>query len=451
MSVIAALQGAENLTVDPGQTATCQLSLSNTGTIVEQFAIMILGDGAEWVRSEPPVVSMFPGAQQTVTLRFTPPREHTTPTGPIPFAVKVIPSNEPDSSVTEEGVITVGSFNDVGAELLPRVVSGRIGGRQRLAVDSRGNLPLPVEITARDPAEAIRFRVRPASLTTVPGSAHFVRIRIKPRKRFWKGPAQLKQYQIQVDAADEKPLVLDGQFKQSAVLPKWFFALIALLIALALLWYLILRPAIRDTAVNANKSALAAQAAQTKQLQTQVSAAQKQASSASQTANAALAGSKQTTTTSTTLKKLVSAAPTTSTTATTVVASTAPPVTSPTDGNLQVVAAPGSTATDATQSVASGTYLELSDLVIQNVSGSSGVARIERVVPGQPVQDLLIENLSELTDQEYTFSTPIVFTHDQQLQLRVDCSGDQTACDVGIYYTGPETQPASATTTTIPG
>lgn len=447
MTVIAVLQEADNLTVDPGQKISCQLSLSNTGTIVEQFAIMILGEAADWIKAEPPVVSMFPGAQQTVALQFNPPRAHTTPAGPVPFAVKVIPSTEPESSVTEEGIVSVGAFNDVGAELLPRQVHGRVAGRQRLAVDSRGNVPVPVQVTARDPAEAIRFRIRPKDLTTVPGSAHFVRIRIKPRKRFWRGTPQLKQYQVQVDAANEKPLVLDGQFKQSAVVPKWVFALGALLLTALLLWYFILRPVIRDTAVSANKSALAAQAAQTKQLQSQVSQAQKQASTANQAASAALAKTGATTTTSTTsttLKK-VSSASSSATTATTA----APPVTSPNDGNLQVVAGPGSTDTSATSPVASGTYLEITDLIIQNISGSAGVARIERVIPGQPVQDLLIENLADLNDQEYTFSTPIVFTHDEQLELRVDCSGDQGACDVGIYFTGPVTQPASATTTTI--
>jgi hypothetical protein len=467
MTVIAVLRGADNLTVEPGQSASCELSLSNTGSIVEQFAVMVLGDGAEWITAEPPVVSMFPGAQQTLTLRFRPPRAHTTPAGPVPFAVKVIPSNEPDSSITEEGIVTVGTFNDVGAELLPRVVSGRVTGRQRLAVDSRGNLPLPVEVTARDSADAVKFRIRPAALTTVPGNAHFVRIHIKPRKRFFKGPAQLRQYQVQVDAAGEKPLVLEGQFKQSALIPKWVFALAGLLVTAALLWYFVLRPAIRDEAQNANKQALAAQAAQTQALQGQVKAAQQQASSASAAAAAASAaagksgGATTTTssTTSTTVKKSVvpTASSTTTTTTTTAAPPSNPPVTGPADNTLQVITAPGSTGTAPSAAVGSGTYMNVTDLVITNVSGSSGIARIERVVPSSSpggtatTQDLLIENLADLTSQEYTFSTPIVFTHGQQIQLRVDCSGDQTACDVAVYYNGPETQPSSATTTTLPG
>jgi hypothetical protein len=70
---------------------------------------------------------------------------------------------------------------------------------------------------------------------------------------------------------------------------------------------------------------------------------------------------------------------------------------------------------------------------------------------GQPAQNLLVENLGNLTDQEYTFTTPIVFTSAQRLVLSVTCQGEQTTCDVGMYYTGPLTQPVADTTTTFPG
>jgi hypothetical protein len=451
MGVIAALQGADNLTVEPGRETTCQLSLSNTGSIVEQFSIMVLGDAVGWIKAEPPVVSMFPGAQQTVTLHFAPPRDHTTLAGELPFAIKVIPSNEPEESVTEEGVVTVGSFNDVGAELLPRNPTGRVAGRQRLAVDSRGNTPLPVTVSALDASDALRFRFRPALLTAAPGAAHFVRIRIRPRKRFWKGAQQLKPYKVTVSAEGERPLVLDGQFTQRAVLPKWVYALAALIVLAVLVWFFILKPAVHDTAVNANKAALASAQSAAANAQKQANSASNQASSANSKANQAIAASKgkpvPTTTTSTTSTTIAKSKPVTvAATPTTI----PPPVTSPTDGRLEAVAAPGSTALTQTVPLPSGTTLTINDLIIQNISGSAGTARIERLIPGQPAQDLLIENLANLKDQEYTFTTPIVFTHDQQMQLRVDCAGNQTACDVGTYYTGPVTQPQSATTTTIP-
>ncbi|HMC39728.1 MAG TPA: hypothetical protein VKI19_08710 [Acidimicrobiales bacterium] len=444
MGVIASLQGADALSADPGRETTCQLSLSNTGTIVEQFAIMLLGDGAGWIRAEPPVVSMFPGAQQTVTLHFAPPRDSTTLAGELPFAVKVIPSNEPDESVTEEGVISVGSFNDVGAELLPRHPAGRIRGRQRLAVDSRGNIPLPVTMSAVDASAALRFKFRPERLMAAPGGAHFVRIRIHPRHRFFRGPKQIKPYQVTVNAEGERPIVLDGQYHQQAVIPKWMFVALAILVAAVLVWFFILKPAVHDTAVNANKAALASAQNAATNAQKQASSASNQASSAQSQANKALAAATgkpvPTTTTSTTVK-----AKTVSSTST-----TAPPVTSATDGRLEAVAAPGATSLAQSPVVATGTTMTITDLVIQNIAGTAGTARIERLTPGQPIQDLLVENLATLTDKQYMFNTPITLSHLQQLQLRVDCAGAQTACDVSVYYTGPITQPSADTTTTIP-
>jgi hypothetical protein len=456
MTVVASLKGAEDLSVEPGRETTCELTLSNTGTIVEQFTIMVLGDGAAWIRPDPPVVSMFPGAQQTVKLHFSPPRDHSTLAGQMPFAVKVIPSNEPEESVTEEGVISVGSFNDVGAELLPRRPVGRIYGRQKLAVDSRGNLPLAVAVSALDASDALRFRFRPEKLTAAPGAAHFTRIRIKPRKRFFRGHPQIKPYQVTVGAEGERPLVLDGQFEQRAVLPKWLLALLAILAAALLIWFFLLRPYVHDTAVNANKTALAA----AQKAQQQANAAQQGANAAGSTANQALAkanGKPAPTTTTTTVKSTTTTTKPKTTTTTTVQSvavavvptTTAAPVTSPTDGNLETIAPPGSTAFGKTQPVADGTTITITNLVIQNISGSAGTARIQRV-DGKTTQDLLVENLSTLTDQEYTFNTPIYFTHGEVLQLRVDCAGNQTACEVGVYYTGPITQPVQDTTTTLP-
>jgi hypothetical protein len=143
--------------------------------------------------------------------------------------------------------------------------------------------------------------------------------------------------------------------------------------------------------------------------------------------------------------------PTTSPPATTTTSTVAPPVTGPNDGSLEVIAAPGSTSIGTTPPVGAGSTLTITDIVIQNISGATGTARISRTTPNADPNLLLVENLANMTtDQEFSFNTPIVLTHEQQLQLRVDCAGEGAGCDVAIYFTGPLTQPQSATTTTIP-
>jgi hypothetical protein len=465
MTVLVNLQAGE-LHVEPGRAVSCPLDVTNTGTIVEQFTIMMLGDVAPWTEAAPPVVSLFPGGHQTVTLTFAPPRAYTTPSGVVPFAVKVIPSTEPEDSVTEEADIIVGSFTDVGAELVPRVATGRISGHQKLAVDSRGNVPLPVEVNAVDAADALKFQFRPAKLTTAPGEARFVRVRVKPRQRFWKGPPQHKPYKVQVAPADEQPLVLEGSLTQKSILPKWFLPFVGIAGALLLLWFLYLKPKIHNDAVNANKAALAVQAAQTKALANQVAAASQSANQANATAAAAaaLAAHKpvttttSTTTTTTTLPKpvvkvpVVITTPSTSTTTTTVKRGTPPPVPGPNDNFLQVFVAPGASGSTSSTPMPPHTTLVITDIIIQNISGAGGLARIQRVpaAAGQPTT-LLEVNLAPITtDQDIQFNTPIRFTPGQSVVLAVDCQAAQGACAVGMTYSGILTVPFASTTTTVP-
>ena len=468
MAAVVALK-VDNLAVEPGQTATGELSLANTGTIVEQFTILVLGDAAEWTQVEPPVVSLFPQGQQTVTLRFSPPRVHTTPNGYVEFAVKVIPSNEPEESVVEEGAINVGTFNDVGAELVPRVTTGRFSGRQRLAVDSRGNVPVPVTVTAIDAAEALKFRIRPSMMTTAPGEARFAKLSVKPRQRFWRGRPQQKPYKVQVAAGDEKPVVLDGGLTQKAVLPKWLLPLLGILALLLLLWFLVLRPIVKSTAVTASAAQLAAQAAQTRSLAGQLAATKSQV--------AALSGAKPGTppTTAAPGAPSTTAAGTTvagsSTTAKAAAGSTttkpgtsvapAPPggptsFTGPNDGRLDATGGPNNVPSPpgptSTRVISAGNVLNVTDVVFetekggapQNVDGTPPQATLQRLVPGQPPQTLLNESLSAppYSSQEFRFTSPMQFGSLQTMFLTVSC-GSQPSCQVGVYYTGPLTTPAA--------
>jgi hypothetical protein len=317
-----------------------------------------------------------------------------------------------------------------------------------------------------DAAEALKFKINPQRVMTAPGEARFVRVHIRPRQRFWRGPPQQKPYKVTVTPEDQKPVVLDGALSQKAVLPKWVYIAAGIAAGLLLLWFLVLRPIVHNDAVNANKAALASQQAATQSLakqlaktQTSVAAnsaavAQNQAQVArNQAAVKALATHKpvatttSTSTTSTTVAKVKVAAAPSTTTATT----QPPPVTGPSDGQIEVIAAPGTIATKS-MTVPSHSTIEITNLVIQNVAGGAGQAAVERQLPGpnQSAQVLLAEDMATLNDQEYTFNTPIVFTSQQQIILSVDCGGGQTACDVAIFFTGPQTVPSASTTTTFP-
>ena len=97
--------------VDPGSEVRCPLVLRNNGTVVDQFTFEVLGAPAAWATVEPPSVSLFPGAEQTVEICFRPPRATRRRGRPDAVRVKVTPRERPTDTVVEEGTITVGALH----------------------------------------------------------------------------------------------------------------------------------------------------------------------------------------------------------------------------------------------------------------------------------------------------------------------------------------------------
>src|ERR1051326_349505 len=88
------------VSVDPGRDAAVRVRVLNTGAIVDRFELEVLGDAAAWATVDPPFVSLFPGKDETATIRFRPPRMATVPAGTMPFGVRVT-SQEDRTSVVD--------------------------------------------------------------------------------------------------------------------------------------------------------------------------------------------------------------------------------------------------------------------------------------------------------------------------------------------------------------
>ena len=73
--------------VEPGQEAAVDVRVRNTGTVVDEFTLEVLGDSAGWATVEPSVVSLFPGAEGTARIVFRPPRQSSTPAGSVPYGL----------------------------------------------------------------------------------------------------------------------------------------------------------------------------------------------------------------------------------------------------------------------------------------------------------------------------------------------------------------------------
>lgn len=400
----------------PGAVATCAVTVKNTGTVVDQFTIDILGDPAAWTAAEPATLSLFPGAEETTTVFFRPPRDAGTPTGELPFGVRARSREDPAGSAVEEGVLVVGAYQDTFAELVPRTSRGSRGATHELAVDNRGNSRLNATVTAGDQDQLLGFDVEPPGLVVDPGSAGFAKIRVKPRKRFWRGQPKTRAFKVAVQGEGGPPILLDGSLLQEALLPRWLIpallAALGVLVALIVVWLMFLQPAIKSAATQA------LEAAGITPLPTQVGGgpATPKPGTPTPVVTGPPATPGPTPPPGETPTPMPTPAPPTP---------TPPPVAQgvPADGRL---AKDGSNPTSATFSAP----FYLTDLVFANPSGRAGTLQLRR--DSFVLITLRLENFRDL---DFHYVTPIVVQAGQTLGFVATCA-PVTPCDPSVYFSG---------------
>src|SRR5256712_11067471 len=153
------------VTVTPGGEALSEVRVRNSGTVVDQSPIEVLGDASAWAIVEPAVAPLFPGAEAVARIKSKPPKSSSVLARAIPFAVRVKSREDARASLVEEGVVEVGPFNDTSAELIPRTARGSSRARAQLALDNRGNVRVTARLTAADPDRKLNFTITPPAIT----------------------------------------------------------------------------------------------------------------------------------------------------------------------------------------------------------------------------------------------------------------------------------------------
>lgn len=253
---IAAMSPAA-LPVEPGGEAAYELTVRNTGTVVDAFTVQPLGEAAAWTVVEPAELPLFPGAEGTVLLRFRPPRRADVPAGQVPWAVRISSREVPGATWVEEGLLDVAPFAEVSAELAPSTTSarGRGRGKSQLAIDNRGNTRTEVRLFGGDNDGNVSVEVFPRSLIIEPGTAKIAKVKVRAKKGFWRGAPKSHPYRVVVDNGMGEPKQLPATLVQDTVIPAWLIKLLLVLLALALilgtLWATVFKTTLEDFAKQA--------------------------------------------------------------------------------------------------------------------------------------------------------------------------------------------------------
>ena len=417
MGATASLEPAA-LAVDPGGQTSCDVKVRNSGAIVDQYTFEVLGPVASWATVDPPALSLFPGAEGTVRLNFSPPRSATSYAGTAPFAVRVVSQEDPEGSVVEEGTLEIGRFDELFAELTPRTSKARRNGKHQVAYDNRGNAPVNTSLVAVDPNDQLTFAIAPTVLVAQPGTANFAKPIARPKKSFWWGPDKTHSFRVEARPEVGEPVTADGTMLQQAIIPKWLPMVIGALAVIALLWFFFLRPQIESTAETAAEEKVE------KAVEEPLEEAQEDIAALEEAGGggAEEPGEEE----------------------------TAPPEDEPTEGeggqggedgagggglDIDIGRSfDGRLEADGTTSftVPDDQRLSITDLVLANPEGDSGTMTLLR-----DEDRLLVFRLDNFRDLDYHFIAPLVFTGGESFVMDVNCQNrGPRDCTPSLYFVG---------------
>jgi hypothetical protein len=407
--------------VRPGGEAEAELSVRNTGGVVDRFSVEILGAAAAWAECDPPTLSLFPGQAETVRVRFRLPAGTSTPPGPLPFGVRIVAAEDAAHPTVEEGALDIAPVPVLSADISPRTgrARGRRAGRYQLAVDNRGNAAAVVDLAGWDTQDLVDVTVTPPSVEVAAGGAAFVTVRARARNRVWRGANVLHRFSVGVRPAGdpqspdvpEAPQPLEASLLQEPAIPGWVpkVAMLAVLavIAAAVLWFAVLKPVVRDAATSATNAALLANG---------ITPAPSGPSVSGGGGSKSGSGSGP------------SPSPSSS------------PVTIPTTPAAPSSSAPPPPVAFATELLSNQLLtagakqtFTVTDLVLQNPNGDTGALTITRAG-----KTLITTRLENYRDYDLHFVTPITVSPGQSLGIDVTCTkaGQGTSCSPAVLVSG---------------
>ena len=246
---------ASDLEVQPGDTETLSLTVSNLGNHTETFTLVPSGLVAGWIRLSPPVITLFGGSQQVVIVTLRPPLLASTPAGPAPLTVRIIPQNEPEEVTLAETTVIIGAFHDRRVQVLQPVLRGRRRATFDFLIENHGNAQASCRLHLIDTTLRLDGYFDPPATGIEPGAKSLVRLRLKSIHRQWRSHSRTLPFSIEADQQGFPTAVAEATFLQVPLLPenldRKLLGAAAAVVALLFTWYALVKPAVEDTARNA--------------------------------------------------------------------------------------------------------------------------------------------------------------------------------------------------------
>jgi eukaryotic-like serine/threonine-protein kinase len=217
--VVGASVTPQQLSVEPGGSATASIALLNQSPNVDQFLLSITGIPDTWVASMPPAVDLLPGEQKEVVLTLLIPRAPGSRAGRHPLILRITSQRDTSQIVEVKPTLTISAYSQLKVELQPeRLRTGQTG---RLLIDNQGNASETVFVELKDREKALNFDLAQKQLSVPEGKALATEYTARLRKPYWLGAEKTYPITAQVKTSQGEPRSFPAEIVSRAILPVW--------------------------------------------------------------------------------------------------------------------------------------------------------------------------------------------------------------------------------------
>src|SRR5205085_1307232 len=105
--------------VAPGGSLRVHLTITNTSSVVDRFAIAVSGVPADWYTLDQSTISLFPGASEGLLLTVHPPADRSATAGAHPITLTATSEDNGSQTATCQVAVTVTPRGDLRLGLTP--------------------------------------------------------------------------------------------------------------------------------------------------------------------------------------------------------------------------------------------------------------------------------------------------------------------------------------------
>ncbi len=244
----------DEVSIAPGDTLTLPLTVHNLGDETASYTIVPAGLTASWTTIAPGNLTLFGGSQEIVDVTIAPPALSSTTAGPTSIAIRIIPLGDSDDAVVAEATLIVEPFDDCRIVPLQPIQRARHRASYEFMVENHGNTVTSCRLHLIDASERIDGDFDPPAVGVGPGAATLVRLRARAKRGGFRRSTRTLDFEVEAGRQGLPPVTAPMALVQSPTVPAAVLArtagILALIGAVVLAWFAVVKPTIEDAAAD---------------------------------------------------------------------------------------------------------------------------------------------------------------------------------------------------------